>query len=79
VCIYGINSPGGYQLVGRTLRIWNKLPKNAIFIDERPWLLQLFDQVRFYQVTKRELDVSRNSLREGRLWRAGRRGSVRPR
>lgn len=27
MCIYGMDSPGGYQLVGRTLPIWNKFLK----------------------------------------------------
>ena len=28
MCIYGMDSPGGYQLIGRTLPIWNKFKKN---------------------------------------------------
>ena len=47
MCIYGMDSPGGYQLVGRTLPIWNKFVKNAQFADGQPWLLHFFDQVRF--------------------------------
>jgi Allophanate hydrolase subunit 1 len=31
MCIYGMDSPGGYQLVGRTLPIWNKFLKNDQF------------------------------------------------
>ena len=30
MCIYGMDSPGGYQLVGRTLPIWNKHLKNNV-------------------------------------------------
>jgi len=66
MCIYGMDSPGGYQLVGRTLPIWNKFLKNRVFIDGKPWLLRFFDQVRFYPVTEAELDVLRNDFREGR-------------
>ncbi|VFS90857.1 Allophanate hydrolase subunit 2 [Kluyvera cryocrescens] len=29
MCIYGMDSPGGYQLVGRTLPIWNKIPEKT--------------------------------------------------
>ncbi|MGE8636961.1 MAG: carboxyltransferase domain-containing protein, partial [Achromobacter piechaudii] len=47
MCIYGMDSPGGYQLVGRTLPIWNKFLKNPVFQDGKPWLLRFFDQVRF--------------------------------
>lgn len=66
MCIYGMDSPGGYQLVGRTLPIWNKFMKNAMFVDNKPWLLRFFDQVRFYPVTEEELTTLRNDFREGR-------------
>jgi urea carboxylase len=66
MCIYGMDSPGGYQLVGRTLPIWNKFLKNEMFVDGKPWLLRFFDQVRFYPVSERELDVLRDGFWEGR-------------
>lgn len=66
MCIYGMDSPGGYQLVGRTLPIWNKFLKNAVFINNEPWLLKFFDQVRFYPVSEAELDQLRIDFREGR-------------
>nr|WP_312971218.1 urea carboxylase [Pseudomonas sp.] len=66
MCIYGMDSPGGYQLVGRTLPIWNKFVKNAQFADGQPWLLHFFDQVRFYPVSEAELDDFREAFREGR-------------
>jgi urea carboxylase len=66
MCIYGMDSPGGYQLVGRTLPIWNKFLKNKVFIDGKPWLLRFFDQVRFYPVGEAELDELRLAFREGR-------------
>ena len=66
MCIYGMDSPGGYQLVGRTLPIWNKFVKNAQFVDGQPWLLHFFDQVRFYPVSEAELDAFREAFREGR-------------
>jgi urea carboxylase len=66
MCIYGMDSPGGYQLVGRTLPIWNKFLKNEVFIDGQPWLLRFFDQVRFYPVEETELDHLRADFREGR-------------
>ncbi|ARP93932.1 urea carboxylase [Bordetella genomosp. 13] len=67
MCIYGMDSPGGYQLVGRTLPIWNKFLKNPVFQDGKPWLLRFFDQVRFYPVTEAELDVLRADFRAGRI------------
>lgn len=67
MCIYGMDSPGGYQLVGRTLPIWNKYLKNTQFENGEPWLLRFFDQVRYYEVTEEELDRQRDDFREGRL------------
>lgn len=65
MCIYGMDSPGGYQLVGRTLPIWNTFLKNPVFVDGEPWLLKFFDQVRFYPVEEQELARLRESFREG--------------
>ncbi|TYL43756.1 urea carboxylase [Dickeya sp. ws52] len=66
MCIYGMDSPGGYQLVGRTLPIWNKFLKNEQFQAGEPWLLRFFDQVRFYPVSEAELNRLRDDFREGR-------------
>ncbi|WP_431484725.1 urea carboxylase [Pseudomonas solani] len=66
MCIYGMDSPGGYQLVGRTLPIWNRFSKNAQFKEGQPWLLHFFDQVRFYPVSEAELEHFREAFREGR-------------
>ncbi|PTQ88960.1 urea carboxylase [Agitococcus lubricus] len=66
MCIYGMDSPGGYQLVGRTLPIWNKFLKNTQFDFGTPWLLRFFDQVRFYPVTEAELTAFRDNFREGK-------------
>ncbi len=66
MCIYGMDSPGGYQLVGRTLPIWNKFVNNPSFVEGRPWLLRFFDQVRFYPVEEAELTELRLAFREGR-------------
>ncbi|AUN33450.1 urea carboxylase [Niveispirillum cyanobacteriorum] len=65
MCIYGMDSPGGYQLVGRTVPIWNKFLANRQFGAE-PWLLRFFDRVRFYPVTEPELDRFRADFRAGR-------------
>ncbi|AQZ94671.1 urea carboxylase [Halopseudomonas phragmitis] len=67
MCIYGMDSPGGYQLVGRTLPIWNKFLKSPVFVNGEPWLLKFFDQVRYYPVSEDELTEQREAFREGRL------------
>ena len=67
MCIYGMDSPGGYQLIGRTLPIWNKFLKNPDFEPGKPWLLRFFDQVRYFEVGEEELAAQREAFREGRL------------
>jgi urea carboxylase len=66
MCIYGMDSPGGYQLVGRTVPIWNRFLKNPVFRQGEPWLLRFFDQVCFYPVSEAELNQFREDFREGR-------------
>ena len=67
MCIYGMDSPGGYQLVGRTLPIWNKHLKNSQFHSGEPWLLKFFDQVRYYPVSEEKLTEMREAFRHGHL------------
>ncbi|CAG4922270.1 urea carboxylase [Paraburkholderia saeva] len=54
LCVYGMEGPGGYQFVGRTLQMWNRFRKTADFAG-RPYLLRFFDQIRFYEVPADEL------------------------
>jgi urea carboxylase len=53
LCVYGMEGPGGYQFVGRTLQMWNRWRRTAEFTQ--PWLLRFFDQIRFFQVNEDEL------------------------
>ncbi|GAA2146126.1 urea carboxylase [Glycomyces algeriensis] len=66
MCIYGMDSPGGYQLVGRTAPIWAGLRDLASFHDGLPWLLRFFDRVVFERVTEEELAETRRELAAGR-------------
>ena len=43
--IYPVESPGGYQLFGRTLPAWSPCGKGENFSSDKPWLLEPFDQV----------------------------------
>jgi urea carboxylase len=54
LCVYGMEGPGGYQFVGRTLQMWNRYRATADFAG-RPYLLRFFDQIRFYEVSSDEL------------------------
>ncbi len=55
LCVYGMEGPGGYQFVGRTVPMWNRYRQTADFKDGQPWLLRFFDQIRFYPVSESEL------------------------
>ncbi len=65
LCIYGMEGPGGYQFVGRTVQVWNGWRRTAAF--DRPWLLRFFDQIRWYPVEADELLRLREDLPVGRF------------
>lgn len=46
-----MESPGGYQLYGRTLPTWQTWGKGFNFSLNQPWLLEPFDQVCLYVVS----------------------------
>jgi urea carboxylase len=61
VCIYPMESPGGYQLVGRTLSIWSTNQTSPAF-SEAPWLLRPFDRIQFEPVSEPELEEAREAM-----------------
>jgi urea carboxylase len=60
MCVYGMEGPGGYQFVGRTVQMWNAYKPT-------PWLLRFFDQIRFYPVSADELLEYREAFPHGRF------------
>ena len=66
MCIYGMEGPGGYQLFGRTIQVWNTWRQTGAFTEGKPWLLRFFDQVRFFPVTADELADWRRDFPLGR-------------
>ncbi|MBB6056719.1 urea carboxylase [Tolumonas osonensis] len=64
LCVYGMEGPGGYQFVGRTLQMWNRYRQTAEF--SQPWLLRFFDQIKFYEVDADELLRIRREFPRGR-------------
>lgn len=66
MCIYGMEGPGGYQFVGRTLQVWNTFRQTQDFKENKPWLLRFFDQIRFYPVSAEELLTLRKDFLLGR-------------
>jgi len=67
MCIYGMEGPGGYQFVGRTVPVWNRYRTTASFAEGCPWLLRFFDQIRFYPVGHAELMQLRHDILSGRF------------
>ncbi|MDX1347667.1 MAG: urea carboxylase [Thiomicrorhabdus chilensis] len=67
MCIYGMEGPGGYQFVGRTIQVWNAYHQTPFFNTEKPWLLQFFDQIKFYPVSHDELTQARQDFPLGRF------------
>ncbi|WP_062388294.1 urea carboxylase [Pseudomonas abietaniphila] len=65
MCVYGMEGPGGYQFVGRTLQMWNRYRAVEAF-DGKPWLLRFFDQIRFYPVSAEALLKIRRDFPLGR-------------
>jgi len=61
LCVYGMEGPGGYQLVGRTVPVWRLSGP-----DEHPWLLRQFDRIRFRPVSADELARQRADVKAGR-------------
>ncbi|MFG6205132.1 urea carboxylase [Pseudomonas retamae] len=66
MCVYGMEGPGGYQFVGRTLQMWNRY-RDVVAFDGKPWLLRFFDQIRFYPVSAEELLRIRRDFPLGRF------------
>jgi len=67
MCVYGMEGPGGYQFVGRTVQMWNKYRQSEDFCEGKPWLLRFFDQIRFYEVSHEELTQMREDFPKGKL------------
>ncbi|KAL2204270.1 hypothetical protein CC79DRAFT_1360177 [Sarocladium strictum] len=72
MCIYATESPGGYQLVGRTAGIWDEKKLDYIHngsvtdgtagLKEKPWKFRAFDRISFYPVTEEELENATDEM-----------------
>ncbi|MGY4315953.1 urea carboxylase [Bradyrhizobium sp. JR3.5] len=65
MCIYGMEGPGGYQLFGRTIQVWNSWRTTRVFEPGHPWLLRFFDKIRFFPVDADELLDARAAFPHG--------------
>lgn len=63
LCVYGMEGPGGYQLVGRTVQVWDTWRRFAG--TDAPWLLTHFDRIRFHPISAEELLRRREELPRG--------------
>ncbi len=67
LCIYGMEGPGGYQFVGRTVPVWSTHVQRGAFRPGTPWLLRSFDVIRWHPVGADELLDLRADARAGGL------------
>lgn len=67
LCVYGMEGPGGYQFVGRTVQMWNRWRTTREFSRAKPWLLRFFDQIRFYPMDADQLLAYRKDFVAGRV------------
>ncbi|HET9871137.1 MAG TPA: urea carboxylase [Propionibacteriaceae bacterium] len=67
LCIYGMEGPGGYQFVGRTVQVWSTLRQRGAFEPGVPQLLRFFDRIKWYPVSSEELLDMRADQAAGRL------------
>jgi urea carboxylase len=67
LCVYGMEGPGGYQFVGRTVQMWNRFRQTNNFKEGKQWLLRFFDQIRFYPVSADELLALRADFVTGKF------------
>ncbi len=64
--LYPVDSPGGYQMLGRTMPGFDLLGFKQGFSIDRPWMFQDFDLLDFHQVSEEELNKQLGLFRSGR-------------
>ena len=67
LCVYGMEGPGGYQFVGRTVQVWSTWRQDGPFDPGSPSLLRFFDRISWYPVGADELLEMRAEMTAGRL------------
>ncbi|WP_028478115.1 urea carboxylase [Nocardia sp. CNY236] len=67
LCVYGMASPGGYQLIGRTVPIWSSYRQSAPFEPGKPWLFRFFDRIVWEPVSAEQLLDHRAAAEAGRF------------
>ncbi|KAI6372278.1 hypothetical protein MCOR25_003795 [Pyricularia grisea] len=58
MCIYATDSPGGYQLLGRTAPIWDTYGGSSSSSGGPAWMFRLLDRISFHPVPEETLDAA---------------------
>ena len=64
--IYPVDSPGGFQMLGRTVPYFDMFGQKQSFNPGRPWLFRNFDLISFYEVSDGELQTLISLYKSGR-------------
>lgn len=66
MALYNVESPGGYQLTGRTIPGVDILGSKKGYSLSRPWLFEDFDQLTFHEVSEDEYQKQLAIFHSGR-------------
>lgn len=66
MALYNVESPGGYQLTGRTIPGVDILGSKKGYSLARPWLFEDFDQLSFHEVSEKEYEKQLALFHSGR-------------
>lgn len=66
MALYNVESPGGYQLTGRTIPGVDILGSKKGYSLSRPWLFEDFDQLSFHKVSEEEYEKQLAVFHSGR-------------
>lgn len=66
MALYNVESPGGYQLTGRTIPGVDILGSKNGYSLSRPWLFEDFDQLSFHEVSEEEYKKQLAMFHSGR-------------
>jgi urea carboxylase len=57
LAIYPLEQPGGYMMLARTLEMFDPYGTKPGFTTEKPWIIEPYDLVKFYEVSIEEYDA----------------------
>ncbi|QYS99930.1 hypothetical protein H0G86_007049 [Trichoderma simmonsii] len=66
-CIYNSLSPGGFQMMGRSIPGWDFFSLNKQYLRNKPAFFRTFDQFEFYQVSEEEYNKFLDDFHAGQF------------